>query len=196
MVKKPKKFFKKQSTEKEGKAKEVKPTKQGKTITKKGKQKLEPKELPVKKEFPRISRFIPELPLISLERLPIPSFKLYAGKIKRYSQIKLLLASALLVFAILLSGFVALSFHNVYTSWSQEMRKRQHLYAEMQLWSNIAKTYPTYRDAYFKGALIAYELGDSKKLQYFLDKLHLLDPNFPLTAPLKKLDTVQQLGEK
>lgn len=61
----------------------------------------------------------------------------------------------------------------------------------MNLWENITKQYPNYRDAYFAGALISYQLGDSKKESYFLERLKLIDPNFPLTNTLEKLENIQ-----
>lgn len=61
---------------------------------------------------------------------------------------------------------------------------RNALQEQMTIWENISKEYPTYRDAYFQAAVLAYRLGDSTKERLYLEKTLQLDPNY---EPAKKL---------
>lgn len=66
----------------------------------------------------------------------------------------------------------------------QVFSKRVALQQEMRLWEDISKKYPSYRDADFQVAILAYRLGDKGKEQEYITKTLAIDPNF---EPAKKL---------
>lgn len=144
-------------------------------------KKTEKKKRP---QFPRISRFIPEPPQFTLSKPQI------------HMQVRQIILVILILLGVALNGFVGVMFFKTFLLWSDLLQERQKLYTQMQLWQNITKEYSNNRDAYFAGALFAYELGDKQMESYFLDKLTFLDPNFPLTTALEKLETIQKIGGK
>lgn len=56
--------------------------------------------------------------------------------------------------------------------------KRNKIISEIQFWQEATYKYKGYRDAYFKLALLEYELGDIEKTNIYLKKTFELDPNF------------------
>lgn len=108
---------------------------------------------------------------------------------------KYVIIGILVVLGLLLDGWVGVTVYKTFVLWSVLMSQRQKLYNELATWENITTQYPNYRDAYVEGALIAYRLGDSGKEQYFLQNLELLDPNFPLTKSLLKLEQLQRINK-
>lgn len=136
------------------------------------------KELSKKREFPNISRFIPDRPSFGMPK--IEKLTLKWG-----------IVVVLAIIGLVLNLIVLQHLFITGKSWIALEEKRQQLSQEMSLWENITKEYPNYRDAYFEGALFAYRLGDSQKKQDFLNKLQLIDPNFPLTQGLEKLQNVE-----
>lgn len=72
-------------------------------------------------------------------------------------------------------------------SFIRVLRERQSLYTEMSLWESIDQKYPTYRDAAFQVAVLAYRLGDKQKESIYLQKVLAIDPNFVPAVSLEKL---------
>ncbi len=66
--------------------------------------------------------------------------------------------------------------------------QRQEMVEEMGLWESIGRRFPTYRDAYFQAAVLAYRLGDKQKEVLFLQKVFIIDPNY---EPAKQLQSLQ-----
>ena len=78
----------------------------------------------------------------------------------------------------------------VYLSWHQwESLQQEHMQLTKELlsWESIIKRYPTYRDAYFEAAMLAYRLGDSAKEQNYLEHVLVIDPDFKPAQELKIL---------
>lgn len=65
--------------------------------------------------------------------------------------------------------------------------KRAQLQDDMRLWENIGKQYPTYRDANFQVALLAYRLHEDSISRKYVQQVLLLDPNY---APARTLETM------
>ncbi|HXS14547.1 MAG TPA: hypothetical protein VN711_00270 [Candidatus Saccharimonadales bacterium] len=64
--------------------------------------------------------------------------------------------------------------------------ERSTLQKEMSLWENISQKYPTYRDAYYQAAVLAYRLGEREKEDFYLQKVLALDPNYQPAQNLEK----------
>lgn len=144
-------------------------------------QEAHPKKHYKSKEFPNISQFISEV------RLQIKhSSRVLSGNISKLSVKRWLLVG---IFSLLL---VALIWQAVGIGGSLQrlfavLTKRAKLQTEMTLWENIAVKYPTYRDANFKVAVIAYQLGDRQKEELYLHKTLEIDPNYIYAQNLGKL---------
>lgn len=65
--------------------------------------------------------------------------------------------------------------------------QRLILTQQMNLWEGIAQKYPTYRDAYFQAAVLAYQLKETEKEKQYLSKALELDPNYVPAQNLEKL---------
>lgn len=166
--------------------KHAKATKQSSDLIKKEKQKeikvqkqvQEDKKEAKKLQLPKISRFIPDRPTIKIPR-----------RIKIDLQWSML--GTLFGLLLLANYFLIGSFFHAFSSWYHLYQMRQKVAAQMMIWENIASVYPNYRDAYVQGEIYAYELNDSVSEQYFLQRLQLLDPDFPLTKTFQQLEAVQ-----
>ena len=56
--------------------------------------------------------------------------------------------------------------------------KREKLEKEVLYWEGIATSHKSYRDAYFKLALLQYQLGNKEKARLYIEKTLEIDPNF------------------
>lgn len=112
-------------------------------------------------QFPNIYRFITELPR---------SKKLFYGKVLLVSFV-----SGFLIMATFLKGFeLVQSVHAVQTL----DERRSDLVEQKTYWEQVISKHEGYRDAYFKLALLSYQLGDEKGMKIYLDKTLEIDPNF------------------
>ena len=73
----------------------------------------------------------------------------------------------------------------------EEKELRQKLYdsktQEIKFWEENLSKYPEYRDAYFRLAILRYEVGDFGESESYLKKVFLLDPSFEEGKKLEKL---------
>ena len=73
----------------------------------------------------------------------------------------------------------------------EEKNLRQKIYAsklqEINFWEENLSKYPEYRDAYFRLAVLYYEVGDFEKSESYLNRVFLLDPSFEEGKELEKL---------
>lgn len=68
--------------------------------------------------------------------------------------------------------------------------QKEKIQAEISLWENVASKFKNSREAYYKLAVLNYELGDIDKAKFYLSKSLYIDPNFDKARDLKKiLDT-------
>lgn len=126
---------------------------------------------------------------------PVSPGMTQAQKAKKKFQFtyKWILVGVCIGFGSIVCSMATIQLYKTYGVWSSLMAKRAVLSQQMQLWENITKQYPDYRDAYVEGAIFAYELGDKDKENYFIGQLQLLDPNLPQIKTLQDLESLQQL---
>lgn len=153
------------------------------------------KEKKTRRYFPSISRDITEKPRKSAQaevvqpQKTVSSQKVTATE-KSFSWKK---KAAISFIAIGIFGNIVLgmSFFQTAFSYVSLVLKRTELTHQMQLWENIAQKYPSYRDAYVQGAILAYEVGNTSKEIYFVQQLKLIDPNYPWINLLEQLQKAQ-----
>lgn len=58
---------------------------------------------------------------------------------------------------------------------------------EIKFWEENLPKYPEYRDAYFRIAVLYYEVGNFDKSEEYLKKVFFLDPSFEEGKKLEKL---------
>lgn len=49
---------------------------------------------------------------------------------------------------------------------------------ERAYWEEVVKRHQGYRDAYFKLAILSFQLGEKEKAKEYLREVFLIDPNF------------------
>jgi len=77
------------------------------------------------------------------------------------------------------------------TSPTDNQKKLRQEYEESlrkyQKWQKIVALHEDYRDGYFKLATLAYQLNKTSESRFYLQKVRLLDPNYPGIESLEKL---------
>lgn len=119
------------------------------------KKKFYKKSKPRKQEFPRNYRIIPE-------RLTGDGFTFLAG----------------FLFVLASIFVVSLDLYSNYTKNQALNSEKDKVQNELVFWNGEVKKRPNYRDAYFKLALLNYQLKDFDKAKEYLKKTLSLDPNF------------------
>lgn len=56
-------------------------------------------------------------------------------------------------------------------------------------WQNVIRNHPDYRDGYYMVAVLAFQRGNIRESRMHLNKVKVLDPNYPGIAPLEPLLT-------
>ena len=84
-------------------------------------------------------------------------------------------------------GFSGSKLYKAIAAKSQVEGQRQAIAVEMQFWQGIIKTYPNYRDGYFRLATLEYELGNRNKAKEYVQKALELDPNFEEGRRLERM---------
>lgn len=64
---------------------------------------------------------------------------------------------------------------------------KEKVLSEVKFWQEVSQKYKGYRDAYFKLALLEYQLGNTEKSRTYLKEVYSLDPNFEKGRELEKL---------
>lgn len=158
-----------------------------KDVEKQGKKKLE------LSQFPRISRFIPEGSVILRKFLGkftgkklrvasiLPHIISPLGPLKK----KNVWLAGVFVCTIVFALFLSWELWQTWTTWRQTKMEYAHLQQELRTWEDVTSRYPTYRDAYFEAAVLAYRLGDRQKELLYLQKVLAIDPNFVPAQQLK-----------
>lgn len=99
----------------------------------------------------------------------------------------LIILYVLTIFAILFFSFDL--FANIQKQREITFQKEK-IQSEIKLWENVTSKFKDYKEAYYKLAVLNYELGDIDKAKYYLSKSLYIDPNFEKARELKKiLDT-------
>ncbi len=120
-------------------------------------------------QFPNIYRFFPD---ISLER------KFFYLKITLVSFV-----TGFLAMAVAIKGYeITQAFLLLRKASAQESYIRE----ERTYWEDVVKRHPGYRDAYFKLAILSFQLGEREKAKEYLQEVFLIDPNFEEGRKLAK----------
>lgn len=129
-------------------------------------------------QFPRIYRFITENKF--LQKLKKKRIKLSnQSKLKKfYIYASIALTLLLIIFLVLLTGFLIFKLTNNYQKYYALQAQRSQIYSRINFWNSIADKYPGYPDAYFNIAVLYYKVGDLGNSQKFLNKTLLLNPNY------------------
>lgn len=114
-----------------------------------------------KGKFPKIPRFIPEA---------IHKKEFLYAKILLFS----IITTVLLVMIILRSYDIFRSTQAI----RQSALKSKELVSEMHYWQKVVASHPGYRDADFRLAVLAYQLGDKNQAREYLGKSLQIDPDF------------------
>lgn len=79
-----------------------------------------------------------------------------------------------------LAGIVLQSLKLQDTLHQAELAKSAHLKLtkELAYWQGVTRQYTNYRDAYFKVAILQYQLGEMGQAKKTLEKVIAIDPNF------------------
>jgi len=169
------------------KFKNIKQAKRKKAPSVKKPQKKKIGESGRNRQFPSIYRFITE------RKEGLNSIK-NKFRLSNQSKLKKLLffVSAGLVLLVVLILVFGIVFLGVYAfKYSLQAGKinnqRQDLQTQVNFWQSIADKYEGYKDAYFRIAVLEYQLGDFQKSKDYNKKALLLDPNFD---DAKKLEVV------
>ena len=113
------------------------------------------------KKFPRIPRFITELPQKKW---------FFYTKIDCFS-----LITTILLVTIILRGYELFEGIQVLEAATT---KHEDIAKERAYWIDVATRHPGYRDAEFKLAILSYQLGEKDKAKEYLDETLTIDPNF------------------
>ena len=154
------------------------PTKKSKNYSKKPAIKSKEGRGARSQEFPNIYRFITEK--VYLLKPKKMMFRLInqpkLNKIlKIISVFFVILIVILLSFGIIVFG---IRFYKNYQDFRKISVQRENLQSQINFWQSIADKYPGYKDAYFRIAILQYQLGNFQKSKDANIKALLLDPNF------------------
>lgn len=110
-----------------------------------------------------------------------PSFSRYIPEYLRKQNpfyVKVILVSFVSGFLLMAISMKGYQFVQVTEALQSAQSQRSELEAERGYWLDISEKYSGYRDAYFKVALLSYQLGDVDLARKYLVEAMALDPNF------------------
>lgn len=112
--------------------------------------------------FPNINRFITEN-------------KTFKFLIKKHTTILIIFTSVLILLGVLV---VSIDSYRTYIDNQKFEKQRNAITTEIKFWESTVGKYSNYRDAYFRLAVLNYELKDYGKSKEYLKKVFKIDPNF------------------
>lgn len=77
--------------------------------------------------------------------------------------------------------------HSKFNELQKLKNEREKIIFEINHWEKVVTNYKDYRDAYFKLAVLEYQLGESEKSKNYLNKALELDPNFEKGRELERI---------
>ncbi len=110
-----------------------------------------------------------------------PSFSRYIPEyLKKQNPfyVKVILVSFISGFLLMAISMKGYQFVQVTEALQSAQSQRSELEAERKYWLDVSEKYSGYRDAYFKVALVSYQLGDVDLAKKYLIEAMALDPNF------------------
>ena len=124
-----------------------------------------------KNYFPNNLRFITENPI-----------SVFLAK----NRVKLLIGFvSLLIFLGIIT--VSIDLYMNYKTGQRYLAERSKIEKEVTFWDSVVQKYPNYRDAYFKLAVLNYQLKNFGKSREYLGKVLRIDPNFKEARKLEKI---------
>lgn len=104
--------------------------------------------------------------------------------------LKVLIFIFFTVFFVIIVFSVVISTKNIYyqlVDLNNLLVKRQNVQSQINFWNSVSQKYPGYKDAYFRMAVLEYQLGDFNSSKLYNNKALLLDPNFKDAKKLENL---------
>lgn len=138
-------------------------------------------------QFPNIYRFITENSFI--HKIKKSTIRLSnQSKLKKIIE-AISIAVVLFTVIILVLGIsiASLKLYRYYKDYRLISAQRQNLQGQINFWQSIADKYDGYKDAYFRIAVLEYQLSDFQKAREANNKALVLDPNFD---DAKKLEAI------
>lgn len=136
---------------------------------------------PKKDQFPTFSRIIPALTRL-VRRVMAESRK----KLKNWKTKKFLITGT----SIILLCIIGIELIQLYQSFEIKRNldlERGKIITEIAFWKKITEQYSGYRDAYYKLALLEYQLNEKQQAKFYLQKALSIDPQFEQGRKLEKL---------
>lgn len=121
-------------------------------------------------KLPSISRFITELPIFKFK---------WSGR--------LVLIGVLYLTLIIAVVYAGLDLYNNVLKFKKVEAARQKTQQEIKKWEEIAGKHTDYRDAYYKLAVLQYQMGNTGKAKLYLQRVLDLDPNFEPARNFEKI---------
>lgn len=94
-------------------------------------------------------------------------------------------------FSSLLVVYFSLQIGSSFQNWEKIRNDREQVASKINLWQGIISQYPNYTDAYFETAVLSYQLGNVQHVYDLLQKLSLIDQNFPYAKKLELLTGIE-----
>lgn len=141
-------------------------------------------------QFPKNYRFITELNIF--KSVSNYWFRLPNQSKTKKSLIILSISCFFILIPFLFLGIsvVGLKFYENIKTYNKLSLQRENLQNQKNFWQSVSQKYGSYKDAYFRMALLDYRLGDFEKAKEENNKALLLDPNYNDAKSLQKiLDT-------
>lgn len=90
------------------------------------------------------------------------------------------------IILVLIAGILGVQYVSLAQEYTVLQKERARAEEEVVFWEKVVEKYPDYRDAYFKIALLEYQLGNTQKSKDYLQKTLGLDPNFDKGRELER----------
>lgn len=65
--------------------------------------------------------------------------------------------------------------------------QKEKIRSEIKVWEGIAGKFKNYKEAYYKLAVLNYQLGEIPKAKFYLNKALFIDPNFDKAKEFEKI---------
>lgn len=128
------------------------------------------KKISWKSQFPTFYRIIPEV-----------------KKALKHAKTKLFWTSAISFVFLLLIIFELGKGYELFSKRQQLELQRQQISSEIEFWNQKTKDYKSFKDAYYKIALLEYQLGNSQIAKAYVKKALSIDPFFEEAKKLEKI---------
>lgn len=100
---------------------------------------------------------------------------------------KLFWVSVVSTVLLVLVSYIAFNTYIKFNELQKLTKERERIILEINHWEKVVADYKDYRDAYFRLAVLEYQLGESEKSKKYLDKALELDPNFEKGRELEEI---------